>query len=236
MKMLPVAVLAGGLGTRLGSLTARLPKSLVEVAGGPFIGHQLQLLARHGVERVVLCLGHLGEMVQQFVGDGRRFGLQVEYTFDGETLLGTGGALCHALPLLGERFFVVYGDSYLRTPMRPVQQAFSAAGTAALMCVLRNENRWDRSNALFDGQRIVRYSKRTTTAGMHYIDYGLSILTATVLSSSAQGQSFDVADLFESLAQAGQLAGYEVFERFYEVGSVQGIEALDALLTSGGTP
>jgi N-acetyl-alpha-D-muramate 1-phosphate uridylyltransferase len=236
MKMLPVAVLAGGLGTRLGPLTARLPKSLVEVAGAPFIGHQLQLLSRHGVERVVLCLGHLGEMVQQFVGDGRRFGLQVEYAFDGATPLGTGGALRHALPLLGERFFVVYGDSYLRTPMRPVQQAFIAAGTAALMCVLRNEDRWDRSNAVFDGQRVVRYSKDETTADMHYIDYGLSILDASALASAALGRSFDVADLLQSLAAAGELAGYEVFERFYEVGSVQGLAALDAHLTSGGIP
>lgn len=236
MKMLPVAVLAGGLGTRLGALTDARPKSLIEVAGQPFVGHQLQLLARHGVEQVVLCIGHRGEMVRRFVGDGQRFGVSVAYALDGATPLGTGGALRHALPLLGERFFVVYGDSYLRAPMRPVQEAFLSNGSPALMCVLRNQNRWDRSNVVFADERIVRYSKLASSPDMQHIDYGLSILSAAALSCAPLESRFDLADLFESLARAGQLAGYEVFERFFEVGSVQGIDALNAFLTSGEAP
>jgi N-acetyl-alpha-D-muramate 1-phosphate uridylyltransferase len=234
MKMLPVAILAGGLATRLGALTERAPKSLVEVAGRPFIVHQLQLLAQLGVEQVVLCIGHLGEMVQQVVGDGRRFGLQVQYSLDGSEPLGTGGALRQALPLLGESFFVVYGDSYLRQPMEPVQEQFLAAAAPALMCVLRNEGRWDRSNVIFSAGRIVRYSKRETTPEMRFVDYGLSILSAATLAQ-AQQPRFDLGDLFESLAGSGGLAGYEVFERFYEVGSVQGISALNDFLTSRET-
>jgi D-sedoheptulose 7-phosphate isomerase len=233
MKMLPVALLAGGLGTRLGVLTDGRPKSLIEVAGQPFVAHQLRLLARQGVERVVLCIGHFGEMVRQFVGDGRRFGVDVEYALDGDTALGTGGALRQALPLLGERFFVMYGDSYLRAAMRPVQEAFLASGAPALMCVLRNQDRWDRSNVVFGAHRVVKYSKRDPTPAMHYIDYGLSILSAEAWSRAPQQRSFDLADLLEALACAGQLAGYEVFERFYEVGSVRGIEALNVFLTSG---
>lgn len=236
MKMFPVAVLAGGLGTRLGALTGDRPKSLIEVAGQPFVGHQLQLMARHGIERVVLCIGHLGEMVQQFVGDGRRFGVDVEYALDGATPLGTGGALRRALPLLGESFFVVYGDSYLRAPMGPVQEAFLASGSPALMSVLRNQNRWDRSNVLFADGQIVRYSKVAASPDMQHIDYGLSILSANALSSAPQRLPFDLADLFASLAAAGQLAGYEVFERFFEVGSLQGISALNSFLTSGDAP
>jgi NDP-sugar pyrophosphorylase family protein len=193
MKMFPVAVLAGGLATRLGPLTERLPKSLIDVAGSPFIGHQLQLLARQGVERVVLCIGHLGAMVQQFVGDGRRFGLQVQYSLDGDVPLGTGGALRHALTLLGERFFVLYGDSYLRSPMRPVQEAFLAADAPALMCVLRNQDRWDRSNVTFSERRIVSYSKRDSNPDMQYIDYGLSVLSADALATLPQERPFDLA-------------------------------------------
>jgi len=233
MIMFPVAVLAGGQATRLGHLTEKVPKSLIEVAGRPFAGHQLERLAEHGIERVVLCVGHLGEMVQQFVGDGRRFGLQVEYSFDGDTALGTGGALRHALPMLGDPFFVVYGDSYLTAPMRPVQQAFLASGAAALMCVLRNYNRWDRSNAVFSAERILRYSKRAATRNMQYIDYGLSVLSAQALAAAREPEPFDLGDLYESLAGAGQLAGYEVSERFYEVGSLQGINDLTAFLKSG---
>ena len=233
MSMLPVAVLAGGLASRLGRLTERLPKSLVEVAGRPFVDHQLQQLARHGVERVVLCVGHLGEMVQQFVGDGRRFGLEVEYSLDGSTPLGTGGALRRALPRLGERFCVLYGDSYLTAPMRPVQQAFADAGAAGLMCVLRNHDRWDRSNVEFAAGRVVSYSKHHPTPAMHYIDYGLSVLSAAALAATPADAAFDLGDLLAALARAGSLAGYEVFDRFYEVGSLQGITDLNAFLTSG---
>src|ERR1700734_2407964 len=111
--MLPVAVLAGGAASRLHPLTKATPKSLVEVAGKPFIVHQLNLLRREGVERVVLCVGHLGEKIEEFVGD---------------RLLGTGGALRHALPLLGKAFFVLYGDSYLDVALRPIELAFQRRG------------------------------------------------------------------------------------------------------------
>src|ERR1044071_9702153 len=111
--MLPIAILAGGLATRLRPMTETIPKALVEIAGEPFLAHQLRLLRAAGYERVVLCVGYLGKMVREFAGDGSAFGLYVEYSFDGPTLLGTAGAIVRALPLLGPRFSVIYGDSYL---------------------------------------------------------------------------------------------------------------------------
>ena len=110
---LPVAILAGGLATRLGEITKTIPKALVEVAGEPFVVHQLALLRNAGVQRVVLCVAHLGEQIEAVLGDGRDYGIEVVYSNDGGELLGTGGALRHALPLLGDSFFVLYGDSYL---------------------------------------------------------------------------------------------------------------------------
>ena len=177
--MIPVAILAGGVATRLRPVSERLPKSLVAVAGEPFIAHQLRLLRREGLERVVLCVGHLGEMIREFVGDGARFDLTVEYSFDGDRLLGTGGALRQALPLLPDTFFVLYGDSYLDIAFEPVLAAFRRCGAAAMMTVFRNEGRWDTSNVLFDGQRVVRHDKRAPTPDMQYIDYGLGIFTVT---------------------------------------------------------
>src|SRR5258708_1931944 len=111
--MLPIAILAGGLATRLRPITETIPKALVEIAGEPFLAHQLHLLRANGYERVVMCVGYLGEMVRDFAGDGSQFGMQVEYSFDGEALLGTAGALRKALPLLADDFSVIYGDSYL---------------------------------------------------------------------------------------------------------------------------
>ena len=162
----PVAILAGGLATRMHPLTERIPKALLEVAGRPFIEHQLALLRREGVRRVVLCVGFLGEMIEARIGDGTRFGLSVSYSFDGERLLGTGGALRRALPMLGEHFFVLYGDSYLDIAYAPVQAAYRESGLPALMTVFRNEGRWDTSNVLYDGNKVVRYDKAHPTADM----------------------------------------------------------------------
>jgi NDP-sugar pyrophosphorylase family protein len=149
--MLPIAILAGGLATRLRPITETIPKALIEVAGEPFLAHQLRLLRRYGFERVVLCVGYLGEMIQAFAGNGAAFGLRVEYAFDGPQLLGTGGALRRALPLLGERFAVIYGDSYLPCDYQAALAAFDDSGKLGLMSVYRNEGRWDTSNVEFTG-------------------------------------------------------------------------------------
>src|SRR6516162_3065436 len=229
-NMPPVAILAGGLATRLHPRTTTLPKALVSVAGEPFIAHQLRLLRREGIHHVVLCVAHLGEMIRDFVSDGRQFGLEVAYSFDGPTLIGTGGALRRALPLLGETFFVLYGDSYLDVALAPILLAFRRSGAPALMTVLRNDGRWDTSNVLFDGAHVVRYDKRAPTSDMRYIDYGLGILSDNALSGWNTGLSFDLADVYAKLAAGGRLAGYEVTRRFYEIGTPEGLAETDTYL------
>lgn len=221
--MLPVAILAGGLATRLRPATERVPKSLLEVNGEPFIYHQLRLLHSRGIGRVVLCVGHLGEMVQQAVGSGRELGLSVEYSFDGPSLLGTAGAIRQALPLLGEAFFVLYGDSYLACEYAAVERAFFDSGKPAMMTVFRNDGLWDTSNVEFAGGNLIAYSKRAPTPRMHYIDYGLGVFRASVFERVAAGTACDLADVYEGALQRGELAGYEVRERFYEIGSPAGL-------------
>ena len=229
--MIPVAILAGGLATRLGSVTEKIPKSLVEIAGEPFIAHQLRGLRAQGVERVVLCIGHLGEQVQEFVGDGSTFGLEVAYSSDRDKLLGTGGALRRALPQLGERFFVLYGDSYLEADFEAVARAHGASGKLGLMTVLENHDQWDRSNVLFEHGRIVRYDK-TQTEGMHHIDWGLGVLSHAAFAEAPSAEAFDLPTLYRRLLEQDQLAGFEVDQRFYEIGSAQGIrETTEHLLT-----
>jgi NDP-sugar pyrophosphorylase family protein len=227
--MLPVALLAGGLATRLRPITEKIPKSLVDIDGEPFIAHQLRLLRFQGVKRVVLCVGYLGEMVRDWVGDGSRFELKVGYSFDGDKLLGTGGALRRALPQLGGPFFVMYGDSYLPSSLAAVETAFNHARQPALMTVFRNAGQWDTSNVEFASGRIVAYSKRHLTPAMQHIDYGLGVLTP-VLFDEQREEVFDLADLYERLALEGRLAAFEVSERFYEVGSLDGLEAFRAYL------
>jgi NDP-sugar pyrophosphorylase family protein len=234
--MLPVAILSGGLGTRLRPATETIPKALIDINGEPFIAHQLRLLSSAGVERVVMCVGYLGEMVEEFVGDGRRFGLHVSYSPDGPNPRGTGGAVRNALHMLGEQFLVLYGDSYLPCDYRAVEQAFLGSGQPGQMTVFRNRNQWEISNVEFGGGQIAAYDKRTPTATMEYVDYGLSAVQSSVFSSgvfSAGGDSeaTDLSIVFQELIARHALAGFEVHERFYEVGSWEGIRGLQAHLS-----
>lgn len=228
--MPPLALLAGGLATRLRPITESIPKSMVEVAGEPFISHQLRLLARRAITDVVICCGFLGEQITTFVGDGARWGCRVRYSSDGDRPLGTGGALRRALPILGDCFMVMYGDSYLDISFRDVVDAFQRSGMPGLMTVFRNEGRWDTSNVEFADGVIRRYDKVVRNASMRHIDYGLGVLKASTVSVQPADHAFDLADIYGDLARRNQLAGYEVFERFYEIGSPAGMAETDAFL------
>jgi len=221
--MLPVAILAGGLATRLRPITQTIPKALIELAGKSFIEHQLDYLRAQGITSVILCIGYLGEMIQEIVKDGSRWGINVQYSLDGPELLGTGGALKQALPMLGEQFFVLYGDSYLPIDFAQVQTAFIDSGQHGLMTILRNQNLWDRSNVQFENGQLIEYNKEKITSLMHYIDYGLGVLEASALNGYPSGLPLDLSRVYNELSLQKQLAGYEVFERFYEIGSHQGI-------------
>jgi NDP-sugar pyrophosphorylase family protein len=224
MNRFPVAVLAGGLATRLGALARDTPKSLLEVAGRPFVHHQLRQLHAQGVKRVVLCLGHFGEQVADAVGDGSAFNLEVAYSFDGPELRGTAGALRRALPLLGPAFFVLYGDSYLQCSFEAVQEAYLAAGKLALMTVLNNNGQWDASNVEFRNGRIESYDKVVRTPAMRHIDYGLGVFDQEAFKVVPDTGSCDLAEVYRKLLHQGELAGFEVSERFYEIGSLAGLE------------
>jgi NDP-sugar pyrophosphorylase family protein len=224
---LPVAILAGGLATRLHPVTETVPKALLDVAGTPFILRQLDYLRRQGIGRVVLCVGFLGEQIEAVVGDGSAHGLSVSYSRDWPRLMGTGGALKQALPLLDSEFLILYGDSYLPVDFAAVERAFVSSRKPALMTVQRNADRWDKSNVLFTDGVIVEYNKAAPSPEMRHIDYGLGAMAAGVLADETTS-SFDLADIYHRLSLSGQLAGYEVAERFYEIGSHKGLaEAAD---------
>jgi len=228
----PVAILAGGLATRLRPLTETIPKALVEINGRPFIAWQLDWLRDQGAAHVVVCAGYRGEQIEDVVGNGAAWGLRVDWLYDGPTLLGTAGALKRALPLLGGPFFVLYGDSYLPTPWRPVQDTFDASGKLALMTVFRNAGAFDRSNVEFADGEIIVYDKKHTTPRMQHIDYGLGLFAPAAFDSVPEGEVADLAKLYSDLLARGELAAYEVHERFYEIGSFEGIEATSAHLAA----
>ncbi|MEI7732458.1 MAG: nucleotidyltransferase family protein [Verrucomicrobiota bacterium] len=229
---LPVALLAGGLATRLRPITEKIPKSLVTVAGEPFLSHQLRLLRQRGVRRVVLCVGYLGEMIQRDYGDGAAFDLQLDYSFDGPVLLGTGGALKLALPKLGPEFIMIYGDSYLPIEYASIVATFRRSGRPALMTVFENHGQYDVSNIVFRDGRVVVYDKKARLPEMRHIDYGLSVFKSSVFDAYPADRPFDLAQVMGDLVRRNQMTGYEVPERFFEIGSHSGLEELDILLAN----
>ena len=226
-ELAPVCILAGGLGTRLGERVRDTPKPLLPVAGRPFVFHQLELLRRHGARRIVLCVGYLGQEIERVVGDGSELDLEVLYAYDPPDLAGTAGAVRGALHLLGEEFLVLYGDTYLRIDYLDVQRAFRESGMPALMTVLRNEGRWDTSNVVFADGLVKVYDKQHLTPDMHWIDYGLGMLSAAALDVTGDA---DLAAVYRELARRGELAGYEATERFYEIGTPDALSETETFL------
>lgn len=223
----PVVILCGGRARRLGSLSQDIPKSLMDVHGEPFLAHQLRLLRKQGVQQVVLCVGHLSSQIEAAMGAGADFGLELAYSYDGPKPLGTGGAVRQALPKVpGESFFVLYGDSYLECDFAAVQAAFDHQGKAALMTVFANESRWDASNVEFADGRILAYDKKQRTERMRHIDYGLGVLSKRAFAQTPASQAWDLAELYQALLRAHQLAAHPVAERFYEIGSPAGLAEL----------
>ncbi|MEZ4361880.1 MAG: nucleotidyltransferase family protein [Kofleriaceae bacterium] len=228
---LAVAILAGGLATRMGALTRDVPKALLDVAGRPFLAHQLDLLRAAGLRRVVLCVAHLADQIEAAIGDGRALGLDIAYSHDGEELQGTGGALRRALPLLGERFLVLYGDSYLQCDYAAIAQAFRDSGKLGLMTVYRNDGLYDRSNVELRDGKIVRYDKSPGAGELTHIDWGLGGLTAEAFASHPARGKLDLVSIYQELLARDQLLGYEVERRFYEIGSAAGLEETRNLLS-----
>ena len=229
---LTVAILAGGLATRLHPITEKIPKLLVEVAGEPFLSHQLRLLQQQGLTRIVLCVGYLGEKIVELYGDGSKWGVQLDYSFDGEKLLGTGGALVRALPKLGDAFYVLYGDSYLPVDYLAVGRAFLSSKKLGLMTVFENHEAYDTSNVWFEDGAIKLYSKKEKPPQMRHIDYGLGVFHAAAFASLPRNTVVDLSEVQTDLCRRGELAGDEIKQRFYEIGSHAGLAELDLLLRS----
>jgi NDP-sugar pyrophosphorylase family protein len=234
-KLPPIAVLAGGLATRLRPITETIPKALVDVAGEPFIAHQLRRFYQEGIRDVVMCLGYLGEQVVKYVGDGSQFGLNVTYSYDGDKLVGTGGAIRKALPLLGDVFYVTYGDTYLNLNYREAFEFLQKfPHSAGLLTVFLNENRWDTSNTVYRDGKLLAHSKRNRSPEMQYIDYGLSLFRKVDFTNWSgrfkADEAFELNEAFTDFIQQGRFLGFEVTKRFYEIGTPESLESTSRFL------
>ena len=226
-------ILAGGLATRLYPVTKTIPKSLIDINGSPFIDHQIKLLEKNRIKKILICAGYLGEMIQDHLKKNKP-DIEISFSFDGEKLLGTGGAIRKAIRILDNEFFVIYGDSYLPVSFQDVAQFFEISGKKSLMTVVKNEDMWDKSNVIFEKSRIIRYDKKDKSPEMKYIDYGLGIFKKKVFDEIPEDQVTDLADIYKDMLKKNELAGYKIKSRFYEIGSFHGIEELKEYLKNSG--
>ena len=230
---LPVAILAGGLGTRLGELTGNSPKALIPIHGRPFIQIQLELLASQGVKEVVICLGHFGEKIELLLNDLPLPDIRVKFSYDGATRLGTGGAVLNALPLLGESFAVLYGDSYLELDFLSMSDYFQKQDAPAMMSYTKNDNTEHASNIFRRSSNLIYYDKENLYPEMNYIDFGMTFFKASAFTTYSSSPRFDLGDILNSLSKSSLLIGYHVENNFIEIGSVKGIERLEKYLSDG---
>ena len=219
---IPVAILAGGLAKRLKKNTFNKPKALIDIAGKPFISRQLSYLSNQNIKDIVICTAHLGNQIKNYVGDGSKYNLKVSYSDDGDKLLGTGGSLKKASRILGENFFILYGDSFLPINFSLVEKAYFRQKKPALMTVFKNNDHGDKSNVYFKN-KCVLYNKKNPQKNMNYIDYGLNVVKGSIFYNFPTNKMFDLSDVFEDLSNKSLLAGLEIYDRFYEIGSINGL-------------
>ena len=229
-----VAILTGGLATRLRPLTQAVPKSLIQIQGRPFLGYQLDFLKRSGVKDIVLCVGYLAEQIEKHFGDGSRFGVSLKYSYERGRLLGTAGALKKAEGLLDDVFFTLYGDSYLFLDFTGVLSYFQNQNKLALMTVYKNYNGIERSNTAVEGNLVKRYSKKEKTEEMVYIEYGVDLFRKEVFKLIPEKQPYSLEKLFPKLIDQEELIAYEVKERFYQIGSPEGLAEFKEYISQVG--
>lgn len=227
-------ILSGGFGTRMLPLTKDLPKCLIEISGEPFLSYQLKWLKKYNISDILICIGHYGQKIIDYAGNGKNFGLDINYVDEGEQLLGTAGALRLAYDQnkLEDKFLVLYGDSFLPIDFSKVYNYLEKY--PALMTIYENHNKLDKSNVKKINDIIVSYDKNTTNTDYNYIDYGLSVIRRHAISGRVKPNCVEkLATFFNALSSQNLLQGYEVNQRFYEIGSFDGLNDFKELVNEG---
>ena len=227
------AILAGGRATRMEPLTTRVPKSMLPVLGKPFFQYQLELLRRNGVRELVLCVGHLADQIENYFGDGSAFGVRIRYKDEGEKRLGTAGALKFAEDVLDDVFMVLFGDSYLMYDYRKIMDHFLLRKHLGMMVIYRNDNEFDSSDIVVDGEYVQIYDKDQPSPGMVHINSGLSVLRREVLENLSPGQPASLQEFYQALIAQREMLALEVDQRFYGIGSRSGLDEFERLAASG---
>ena len=226
-------ILAGGKGTRLRPLTTSLPKSMIPIAGKPFLDYEIKLLKRAGIVDFVICVGYKGELIRSHFGDGRSLGVKIRYSDDGDMLLGTAGSLKNAEALLADGFFITFGDAYPILDYDAAWKLFRSTGKLAMMVVLKNANVYGRSNTVVQNGQVTFYSKKESAPAMEYIEFGVTFMNKQALQMLTGDYPIDLEMLYRKIIGNNQMAALELKQRIYDIGSPEGLRDFSELVRSG---
>lgn len=223
-------ILAGGRGERLRPLTDTVPKPMIEFHGTPFLGYLLELLREQGIERVVLLLGYLPEVIRSYCGDGRRWGLSIDYVvspLEDET----GRRLQHAASKLDPIFLLLYCDNYWPLRLDRLWRQFSAAEASASFVVYRNHDRYTRDNVAIDPDGFVTcYDKTRTSAGLRGVEIGFAVCRREVIELLPEGNPSFEREVYPRLIAQRQLRALVTDHRYYSVSSLERLPATEQFL------
>jgi len=221
-----MVILCGGLATRLGIIAKEIPKSMIDINGKPFLQHQIELLKKHDFDEIILCIGHLGEQIKNYFGDGTKFGINIKYSKDNQ--LGVIGAIKNAEPLLRDNFFMMYGDSYLpHLDFNNMYQKYQNQDKLALMSIWKNNNKTDKSNIKIKNGLVTNVGEPNSD----YVDYGAIVLNKKILELIPPNKPFSTKEFWKKLTSKKQLGIYEVKKRLYHIGNIDGLKELRKIKT-----
>lgn len=215
-------ILAAGKGERMRPLTLHTPKPLIRVGGVPLIEFHLRALAAAGFKEVVINHAWLGQQIEDYLGDGQRYGLSLSYSAEGEPL-ETGGGIYRALPLLGdEPFLVVNGDIWTDCDFASLHRPI--AGLAHLVLVANPAHHPAGDFCLDDGQ------VRDTDVDAETLTYsGIAVLHPRLFAGCSAG-AFKLAPLLRQAMAAGQVSGERLQGHWVDVGTVERLAEVESLL------
>jgi len=223
-----IAIICGGLATRLGSLATNIPKSMIDIDGKPFLEQQIEMLKKHNITDIVLCVGHLSDKIEDYFGNGDKFGVNIKYSQDGAKALGPIGAIKNAESLLDDVFFIMYGDSYLSVDFQKAYSFFKEHDKLGLMVVYKNNDKYDKSNLVIKDNMVVGYREKEAV----YIDYGTSILRKKALDLVPKNTMYSTGQFFSDLISKKELLAFEAEKRFYHIGNPDALEELRSFIRS----
>lgn len=219
-----MVILCGGLATRLGNLSKRIPKSMIQIEGKSFLEYQIENLKKYSIKDIILCVGHLSEKIENYFGNGEKLGVNIKYSYDREKLLGPMGAVKNAESKLEEVFFIMYGDSYISIDFQKVYAFFIKNNKLGLMVVYKNYDKYDNSNLSVKDNMVIGHKASGITDNINYIDYGTSVLRRKSLNLISEDTFCSTEQFFIKLIIKKELLAYEANKRFYHIGTPNSLE------------